>query len=116
MGRCHTEGLARSIHASLPHLSIVCWRGRVLDAAAKCFMKGFAAAVASRPQGATPILTAFQAGRAAFLQARYVEGDVEAYLHADDHPHRRITPKEWRLCHGCKPPVHGTPVLVTKGQ
>ena len=116
LNACQTEELGRSIHASLPHLSIVCWRGRVLDAAAKTFMRGFSTAIASRPEGSTSVATAFEAGRAAFLRARYVEGDVDDYLHRPDHPHRRVHPKEWRLCTGCNPPVHGTPILVTKAR
>ena len=110
------ERIAQQCHESLPHLSIVCWRSRVHDTAAKVFSRGFYNAIASGAEGSVSIATAYDAGRAAFLRAGYCEGNPNEYLHTPGHPHvvKRIA--EWRQCPGCNPPVHGQPVLVAKAR
>ena len=50
LNACKSERIAREVHLSLPHLSIVCWRGLAADAAAKAFARGFYAALASGTQ------------------------------------------------------------------
>ena len=83
----------------------------------QAFSKGFYSALATGEK--VPVATAFDAGRARFLQEGFREGDPEAYLHPRDHPHsckeRRQVPG-WRECHGCCPPVHGQVILVTSAQ
>ena len=116
LNACNSERIGLEIHRALPHLSIVCWRGLALDAAAKAFSKGFYAALAAGSQ--VPVATAFRAGRASLQAAGFVEGDPEDYLHPLGHPHRtpeRTKEPNWRACHGCCPPVHGEVRLVAGG-
>ena len=113
LNACGTEPMARLIQKDLPSLAIVCWRSIVEDKAAKAFSRGFYAAIAEGAPGAVSVHRAFDAGRAAFLRAGFSEGDPATYLHDRMHEHvrfRRFVP----TCHGCKPPVHGQPVLVAK--
>ena len=114
LNACRTEELARKIHEELPHLSVVCWRSRTLDAAAKAFSRGFFEAIAAGDEGTVSVGTAFDAGRALFLRAGFKEGDPDDYLHPLNHEHCLRRPQEWRQCSGCNPPVHGEPALVSK--
>jgi hypothetical protein len=115
LNACCTEPMARLIQKDLPSLAIVCWRSIVENRAAKAFARGFYAAIAEGAPGAVSMHRAFDAGRAAFLRAGFAEGDPATYLHEATHEHvrcRRYVP----TCPGCKPPVHGKPVLVAKSR
>ena len=116
LNACSTVEMARRIHQSLPHLSIVCWEGKVLDGAAKVFAGGLFKAIADGAEGATSVATAFDAGRAAFLRAGYREGNPDLYLHPPGHGHLSLGKNlyPWKSCPGCNPPVHGEPRLVSK--
>lgn len=115
LNACFTVEMAHHIHQSLPHLSIVCWQGKVHDGAAKVFAGGLFKAIADGAEGATSVATAFDAGRAAFLRAGYREGNPDLYLHPPGHVHLSVNKiRDWRLCPGCNPPVHGEPRLVSK--
>jgi len=118
LNACKSEAIAREIHRALPHLSIVCWRGLALNAAAKAFSRGFYAALAERTQ--VPVSTAYDAGRARLLQEGFREGDPEDYLHPRHHEHNLPTHVRsgpgWASCAGCCPPVHGEVILVTSSQ
>ena len=116
LNACRTRLIGAAIHDSLPHLAVVCWKGVVLDGAAKAFAHGFFTAIADGPEGSVSVATAFDAGRAAFLRKGYVEGDPEAYLHAREHEHWRVKFPGRKTCVGCNPPVHGEPVLIVKGR
>ena len=113
LNACKTETMARLIQRDLPNLAIVCWRSIVEDRAAKAFSRGFYSAIAAGAEGAVSVHRAFDAGRAAFLRAGFCEGDPADYLHEPSHDHvvRRVFV---RSCPGCKPPVHGQPILVAK--
>lgn len=112
LNACKTERIAREIHRSLPHLCIVCWRGLVLDAAARAFSSGFYAAIAKDE----PTHVAFDAGRAEMSRRGFREGDPEDHLHPNGHEHQRIASRlRPRDCPGCFPPVHGEVVLVRSG-
>ena len=113
LNACHTEGIAVDIVTNLPHLSVVCWRTLVDDRAAKVFSRGFYTAIAQGGEGRVSVRDAFDAGRAAFLRAGFCEGDPLSYLHKPDHPHRAAG-CYFKTCYGCRPPVHGTPRLVSK--
>ena len=115
LNACFTVEMAHHIHQSLPHLSIVCWQGKVHDGAAKVFAGGLFKAIADGAEGATSVATAFDAGRAAFLRAGYREGNPDLYLHPPGHVHLSVNKiRDWRSCPGCNPPVHGEPRLVSK--
>ena len=114
LNACNSEAIARRIHEQLPHLAITCWRGLALDQAAKAFSRGFYTAIARGEEGQVSVATAFDAGRALFLQSGYREGDPADYLHSPAHEHRSRRPPNWRECQGCLPPVHGEPILVSK--
>ena len=105
-----TERIARAVHLALPHLTIVCWRGLALDAAARAFSVGFYASLAKDE----PPSVAYDAGRAEMSRRGYREGDPDDYLHPHGHPHLR-GPRQ-RDCTGCIPPVHGEVVLVGGGR
>jgi len=103
------ERIAREIHAAL-NLTIVCWRGKALDAAARAFSCGFYAALAKDE----PPAVAFDAGRAQMSLSGFCEGDPDDYLHPAGHEHLRAPRR--RDCPGCNPPVHGEVVLVGGGR
>ena len=88
----------------------MCWRGLVLDAAARAFSSGFYAALAREE----PAARAFDAGRAELSRRGYKEGDPEDHFHSAGHEHLR-GPRR-RDCPGCNPPVHGEVVLVGGGR
>ena len=109
LNACKTERIAREIHASL-NLTIVCWRGKALDAAARAFSVGFYASLAKDE----PPAVAFDAGRAQMSLSGFCEGDPDDYLHPVGHEHLRAPRR--RECAGCNPPVHGEVVLVGGGR
>ena len=83
----------------------------------QAFSKGFYSALAEGEK--VPVATAFDAGRARFLQEGFREGDPEDHLHPPHHPHvypQRKQQPGWRTCTGCCPPVHGEVVLVASAQ
>ena len=114
LNACNTESMARLIHRYLPQLSIVCWGSVVENKAATAFSKGFFGAIAADEPGAVSVRRAFDAGVHAFQRANFCEGDPCAYLHDASHEHRRAG-RFFRNCPGCKPPVHGVPVLISPG-
>ena len=115
LNACKTEGLGQQLRSLLPHLSIVAWRTLALDAAVKCFSRGFYKALASG--SGRSVSFAFSAGREAMLSAGFREGDPQDFQHCPSHEHMmpgwRRTHPEWRQCSGCCPPVHGEVVLLT---
>ena len=108
-----SDVLARQIQKELPHLTIICWKGFGLNAAAKAFAHGFYGALSQGTQ--VPIQSAFDAGIMRFQFEGFQTGNPEDFLHPFDHPHsnaeRRSQP-DWRSCPGCCPPVHGEAVLL----
>jgi hypothetical protein len=106
------------VHAALPHLAVVCWRGLVLDHAAKAFSKGFYGALAAGTN--VPIAAAVAAGEAKIEAMGFTQGDPEAWFHPRDHPHmgaeHRAANPSWRQCRHCNPPAHGEVVFVARGR
>jgi hypothetical protein len=113
---CNSAALAAEIKRALPRLRVVFWSTLVEDGAARAFARGLFDAVGealrARPPRQCGIGEAFARGRQEFARAGYVEGDPERFLHPPGHPHTTAAAPPPVGCAGCRPPVHGQPVLL----
>ena len=124
LNACESLEVGRALVRALPGVAVVCWPTLAEDAAARAFMVGFMARLASacalerpslipwapRLEGLPLVKAAFQAGCNSFSRGGFRFGDPNDFLHPRHHPHWRKP--DFKTCRHCAPPVQGKVVLL----